>query len=679
MTLHFGVYNSITGKFGRIEGPASGKTVKVHWEDEKKTVETVSIGRNIRKVLEGSIEHKALVEPQTCAWLLREDPAEFFSILINYRVYEDVAALDEKKILGEKPPTASSKTRNKKSLGISLREGIKDAKSKELFDDYDAFEAGWLKACEIWSTQEDPPVIVPRKGQKRSGIRPNLQPNIEILSGSIATSNQITLLEVIESDLGQIRIWFNELKPESSFEKLLKSAFTGNFSTKFDKDFWLGLIREQSAINSTYSSKWLKSCLSIASSIAGEDSLSALLTFAIARGFELDQSQLANRQIITGIADQAKTLTTIENDPLADVWLATICSKLDDLGFSPAIDADSSLVFGFLASSEQKSFNRDMLLTDYANWLQTDSPWSQDSMLSNKSQLERILSSLDGEYTPARITLLQVALSQGLNIDNSKFFRPLDVQIICGNARLRRLLLDTRLAEKITKPVFVSFFESSALPELDLLFAILTSGNPLLAAIRDWGLSHEFNSKFWDVVGSSDEPVNGLLNPFKLEQELRATSDSFNLEVHRNKDLTKKILDLEVKTKVLEAEISSLTERLREAHMTNNDLLANRITSSLLTTSSAFASAARAVRLDGGVLPAAQINLTVEQRLNDAGIRPAQEIGEVLGFNPSTMKLVDGEAREGQQVEIVDPAYELTILGKKTLLTQALVRCIMET
>jgi hypothetical protein len=151
------------------------------------------------------------------------------------------------------------------------------------------------------------------------------------------------------------------------------------------------------------------------------------------------------------------------------------------------------------------------------------------------------------------------------------------------------------------------------------------------------------------------------------------------LEIHRNKDLTKKVLDLEAKTKVLEAENSSMSERLREAQMTNNDLLANRITSSLLTTSSAFASAARVVRLDGGVLPASQINLTVEQRLNDAGIRPAQEIGEVLGFNPSTMKLVDGEAREGQPVEIVDPAYELTILGKKTLLTQALVRCIMET
>jgi len=679
MTLHFGVYNSITGKFGRIEGPANGKTVKVHWVDDKKTVETVSIGRHIRKVLEGSIEYKALVEPQTCAWLLREDPAEFFSILLNYRVYEDVAPLDEKKILGEKSPAAGSKARNKKSLGISLREGIKDAKSKELFDDYDAFEAGWLKACEIWSRQEDPPVIVPRKGHKRSGIRPNLQPNIEMLSGSIAASNQITLLEVIESDLGQIRDMFNELKPESSFEKLLKSAFTENYSPKFDKDFWLELIREQSTINVTYSSEWLKSCLSMASSVAGADSLSALLTFALARAFELDQSQLSSRQIITGIADQAKILSTIENDPLADVWLATICSKLDALGFSPEVETDSSLIFGFLAVSQPKSFNRDSLLADYANWLQTDSPWSQGSMASIKSQLKRILSSLEGEYTPVRITLLQVALSQGFNIDNSKFFRPLDVQIICGNAKLRQLLLDASLAEKITKPVFVSFFESSALPELDLLSAILTAGNPLIAAIRDWGLSHEFNSKFWNVVGSSDEPVYELLNPFKLEQDLRATSDSFKLEVHRNNDLTKKVLDLEAKTKVLEAEISALSERLREAQMTNNDLLANRITSSLLTTSSAFASAARAVRLDGGVLPAAQINLTIEQRLNDAGIRPAQEKGEVLGFNPSTMKLVDGEAREGQQVEIVDPAYELAILGKNTLLTQALVRCIMET
>ena len=128
----------------------------------------------------------------------------------------------------------------------------------------------------------------------------------------------------------------------------------------------------------------------------------------------------------------------------------------------------------------------------------------------------------------------------------------------------------------------------------------------------------------------------------------------------------------------LKEKIITLAGYLREAHKENNALLESRVISATYTITKQFAEAARIVRMDGGIIPASQITASVEMKMNYAGIVPMQSIGEIVEFNSSTMRNVNINGKDGELVEIVDPAYKIVINNNDYILTSAWVKTVKE-
>jgi hypothetical protein len=679
MTLHFGVYNSITGKFGRIEGPANGKTVKVHWEDEKKTVETVSIGRNIRKVLEGSIEHKALVEPQTCMWLLREQPAEFFSILINYRVYEAGSSLDERKLLGEPELSKPDRVRNRAKQGISLREGIKDARGNALFSDFESFNRAWSLACKDWALSQNPPVIVPEKRSKSAGIKPNLDIQIEPNLGSVAAGSEITLEEALELEEKELAEWFRNTEPNTVFEKLLKHAFNPAEKFSFDKEDWRTLIHEHHELKEKFSIVGMKKTISLALQQANREVAAVLISYCLAVSFELDSRVSLDLSTVSAIKNQAGQIALLSREGLSTLWVKNICEKLvaDDITFSAK--EDHSLVPSLITIPGLSSANRDELLSDYSDWLIEPQTWANLSHEMLSGELQQILASLDGPFTIVRLNLLETALRNNVRLDTLKYFQSLELAEAIRNPRLVRILFSPELSESLTRSVFTEYINSSGPFEFRELLGFLDAGDQVLNLLEKWNMSEMFRKRIQETFAEPNSKYHSFLYPLEMQLELTEAKDSASMHASQLAALEKRAKVQADQLNLLEDELNKLNRHLQAANDSNNELLFSRVSSAIYTTAKAFAGIARLVRLEGGILPASQISATVDLKLKDVGIVPIQKPGDRVPFDSSLMQPLQGKPKPQEIVEIVDPVYELVFQGNQLLLTPALVRCIMET
>lgn len=679
MTLHFGVYNSISGKFGRIEGPANGKTLKVHWVDEKKTVETVSIGRNIRKVLEGSIEHKALVEPQTCMWLLREQPAEFFSILINYRLYEAGFSLDERKILGEPELSKPDRVRNRANQGISLREGIKDAKGNALFSDFESFKKAWSLACKDWSLHENPPVIVPEKRSKSAGIKPNLNIQIEPNLGAVAAGSQITLEEALELQEKELAEWFRNFKPTTIFERLLKHAFNPELKFSFDKEDWGALIHEHHELKEKFSLVWMKRTISLALQQANHEVSAVLIAYCLAVNCELDSSVSLDLSTVSAIKNQAGEIAQLSREGLSTLWAKNICAKLvaDYVTFSAK--EDHALVPSLITIPGLSSTIRDELLSDYSDWLNEPQTWANMSHEMLSSELQQILASLDGPFTIIRVNLLEVALRKNIRIDTPKYFQSLELAEAIRDPRLVRILFSPEISESLTRSAFSEHINSSGPLGFRELLGFLDAGDQVLNLLEKWNMSEMFRKRIQETFAEASSRYHSFLYPLEMELELTEAKDLALNYASQLTALEKRAKAQSAQLNLLEGELDKLNGHLQAANDSNNELLFSRVSSAIYTTAKAFAGIARLVRLEGGILPASQISATVDLKLRDVGIVPIQKPGDRVPFDSSLMQPLNGKPKPQEIVEIVDPVYELVFQGNQLLLTPALVRCIMET
>ncbi len=672
MKIHYGVFNLKTKKFGHIEGPANKKTLRVHWpsKDGDDQIEDVSVSGTMRKVLEGSIEYKALAEPQTCLWLFREHPDEFFSTLVNYRDKKDGLVLKESKILGKESAVTPKGKPRSSLVDDSFRDGLRDASGAQLFPDFELFKEGWKKAVAIWAKEENPLVLVQLSGKKIISIKPGLEIEID-LNGSIAEGGASSIEEIFDQDLVAVRKWFESFKPSSSLDVLLKAAFTEKSEFKVDSKFWESLANE----NVRLPQDVIKKALSLAISSARNDIAPVAKAYSLAKKFEIDPFYLEGDENLDGLAKCARVLAEVENSPLARIWLTEICSTLENFGFKFAIEKDFVLVGPRLRLMKGDS-EKNTVLRELSDWLNLRDSASVKNKTSIKASLQSLLSGLNGDFSPARISLLDYCIKNKIEIASESYFSGISLYQLLREDDLFKVVMSDKIADEVGRPVVTRELDGAI--ELEVLISMLNKGQPLLKLLEKWGLTGQFNLKFSNALGQNSL-YQELIVPNDLQVELRSSSDSL-------KAVKKELATSEKSSKLahelaerLEIELAALRVQLEAAQTSNDELVASKVVSAMYTTSKAFASAARIVRLDGGVLPASQIASSVSFRLSQVGIEPTQVTGDKVPFDPKTMESVDGQPSESEIVEIVDPAFELRFQGNTYVLTTSLVRCIMGT
>ena len=124
----------------------------------------------------------------------------------------------------------------------------------------------------------------------------------------------------------------------------------------------------------------------------------------------------------------------------------------------------------------------------------------------------------------------------------------------------------------------------------------------------------------------------------------------------------------------LKQELEKVKGFLRESRKENNALLESRVSSTVYTVAKAFAEAAKTVKQDCGIVPTWQINATMQQRLEYAGIIQMQKIGDIVEYNPEIMVRLDASQPQKEKVEIVYPSCKIVINGNDYILTSASVK-----
>ena len=672
MKLHYGVFNLKTKKFGHIEGPANKRTLRVHWPTKEgdEQIEDVSLGASLRKVLEGSIEYQALAEPQTCLWLFREHPDEFFSTLINFRDQKDGLVLKESKILGKATTvTPKGKTRSA-SVEDSFRDGVRDSSGALLFPDFELFKEGWKKAVEIWARDENPPVLIQLSGKKILSIKPGLEIEVD-LNGSIAEGSASSIDEIFDQDLASIQKWFESFTPTSSLESLLKAAFTEKLAFKNDSKFWESLVNEDVRLSQNI----LKKALSLAIGSASDYAAAAVKAYSLGKKFEIDSYYLDGDKNLEELAKCARVMAQVQNSPLAKVWLTEICRTLENSGYTFVLDHDFFLVEPRLKTKKSDSEKLE-ILADLAGWLNLQSSESIKKNSMMPVTIQNVLAGLNGEFSAERISILNYCVTNKIDIGKEIHFIGLSINQLLADDNLFKVVMSDSIAKSVGMPFVARELDGDI--ALEVLISMLNKGQPLLKKLKEWGLSGQFNSKLANAVS-----LNPLFQEFIVPKELQAQLKNLNdSEATAKKEAAKlqKSRDsaLELVGR-LETELDTLRAQLKASQTENDDLVASKVVSAMYTTSKAFATAARTVRLDGGVLPANQISSNVGFRLSQVGIEPKQVVGDRVPFDPKTMESVDGQPSELEIVEIVDPAYELKFQGNTYILTTSLVRCIMGT
>lgn len=672
MKIHYGVFNLKTKKFGHIEGPANKKTLRVHWpsKDGDDQIEDVSVSGTMRKVLEGSIEYQALAEPQTCLWLFREHPDEFFSTLVNYRDQKDGLVLRESKILG-KESTVTPKGKPRSSLvDDSFRDGLRDASGVLLFPDFELFKEGWKKAVAIWAQEENPPVLVQLSGKKIISIKPGLEIEID-LNGSIAEGGASSIEEIFDQDLVSVRKWFESFKPSSSLEVLLKAAFAETSEFKNDSKFWESLAKEELRLPQDV----IKKALSLAISSARNDIAPVAKAYSVAKKFEIDSFYLEGDENLDGLAKCARVLAEVENSPLAKIWLTEICSTLENFGFKFAIEKDFVLVEPRLKLMKGNS-EKNTVLTELSEWLNLQYSTSVKNKTLIKAILQSLLSGLNGDFSPARISLLDYCIKNKIDIASESYFSGISLYQLLREDNLYRVVMSDQIADEVGRPVVTRELDEAI--ELEVLISVLNKGQPLLKLLKKWGLTEQFNLKFSNAL-SQNSLYQELIVPNDLQVELKSSSDSLKASKKELASLEKSSKSAHELVERLEAQVSTLKTQLKAAQTANDELLASRVISAMYTTSKAFATSARILRLDGALIPLHQINAVISEKLEAAGITPRLKIGDEVSYDPQQMSSLVGEIEVGTRVEVVDPIYELNFQGQTFTLTQALVRSIMGT
>jgi len=672
LKIHYGVFNLKTKNFGQIEGSADKRTLRVHWRTKSGDVliENVSISGTIRKVLEESIEYKALVEPQTCLWLFREHPDQFFATLVNYRDQGPGSALKESKILGKKTATSPRGKSRSSSVEDSFRDGLRDASGALLFPDFELFEQGWKKAIEIWAKEENPPVLVQSSGTKVISIKPCLGIEIEP-DGSIPEGSAIAIEELFDQDLASVRKWFESFKPSSSLDSLLKAAFAEKSGFKNDSKFWDSLSKEEVRLPQDV----IKKALSLAIRSAKKDITPVVTAYLLAKKFEVDPSYLEGDENLEGLATCARFLAEVEDSPLAKIWLTEICQALENFGFKFVLDRDIVLVESRLKLQKSDSQINEILL-DLADWLTNRDSQSEKKNKIVAASIQRLLSGLTGDFSAARVSILEYCIKNQIDISSGIHFNGISISELLSNDDLFRVVMSETIADKVGLPLVTRELDGDI--ELAVLISMLNIGQPLLKMLKKWELTEKFNSRLSTAL-SRDPLLEEFIVPKTLQTQLRASNESL-------KDTTKELAILQESAKStlelvarLEIEIATLKTQLTASQTANDELVASKVLSAIYTTSKALASVLRTINRDVEVLPKGQIVSSVESRLLECGIKPKFSPGEVLAFEPGAMSAIDKDIQPGTLVEVIESAQELSFQDRILVLTPALVRSIMRT
>ena len=672
MKIHYGVFNLKTKKFGHIEGPANKKTLRVHWptKDGDEQIEDVSISASTRKVLEGSIEYKALTEPQTCLWLFREHPDEFFSTLINYRDQKIGLVLKESKILGKATTVTPKGKARSASVEDSFRDGVRDASGALLFPDFELFKEGWKKAVEIWAKDENPPVLIQLSGKKILSIKPGLEIEVE-LNGSIAEGSASSIEEIFDQDLASIQKWFESFTPTSSLEFLLKAAFTETPEFKNDSKFWESLVNEDVRLSQNI----LKKALGLAIGTASVDVAAAVKAFSLGKKFEIDSYYLDGDKNLEELAKCARVIAQVQNSPLAKIWLIEICRTLENSGYPFVLDHDFVLVEPRLQLKKSASEKLE-ILSDLAGWLNLQKSESMKNNSLIAVTLQSLLSGLTGEFSAARISIINYCITNKIDVAKEIFFIGLSINQLLNLDDLFRVVMSDPIADAVGKPVVTRELDGKI--ALEVLISVLNKGQPLLKKLREWGLVGQFNTKLADAVSVS--PLfQEFIVPVDLQTQLKNSEDSLKVVKKELTNLQKSSASALELVGRLNRELDTLKAQLKASQTANDDLLASKVVSAMYTTSRAFASVLRTINRDVGLLPKGQIVSSIETRLLECGIKPRYSPGDVLAFGSGTMTSIDKDLDPGAQVEVLESAQELHFQDQILILTPALVRPIMGT
>jgi len=666
------VFNLKTKKFGHIEGPANKKTLRVHWpeKDGDEQIEDVSVSASVRKVLEGSIEYQALAEPQTCLWLFREHPDEFFSTLINYRDQKDGLVIKESKILGKATTvTPKGKTRSA-SVEDSFRDGVRDASGALLFPDFELFKEGWKKAVEIWARVDNPPVLIQLSGKKILSIKPGLEIEVD-LNGSIAEGSASSIDEIFDQDLASIQKWFESFTPTSRLESLLKAAFTEKPEFKNDSKFWESLVNEDVRLSQNI----LKKALSLAIGTASVDVAAAVKAFSLGKKFEIDSYYLDSDKNLEELAKCARVIAQVQNSPLAKIWLIEISRTLENSGYTFVLDHDFVLVEPRLQTKKSDSEKLE-ILTDLAGWLNLPNSESIKKNSVMAATLQSLLAGLNGEFSAERISILNYCVTNKIDIGKEIYFIGLSINQLLTDDNLFKVVMSESIAKSVGMPVVARELDGEI--ALEVIISMLNKGQPLLSKLQEWGLAGQFNSKLANALS-----LNPLFQEFIVPQELQAQlKDSKDSLATAKKELANLQKSFDASLELvgrLERELDTLRAQLNAAQTANDDLLSSKVVSAVYTTSKAFASTLRTINRDVGLLPKGQIVSTIETRLLECGIKPRHSLGDVLAFDSGTMASIDKDLDPGTPVEVLESGQELHFQDRILILTPALVRSIMGT
>ena len=669
LKLYYGVYDLKTGLYGKIEGPAAQKTLKVQWQDGKQA--SVQVGGSIRKVIEGSIEYMALAEPQTCLWLFRENPQEFFTILIGYREKTKGGPVSEEKILGKR---VSSKGAAKKAVDqASYREMIIDKNGKQLFPDRAAFAEGWDRAVSEWASMEEPPIVVTKVSTSKLQIIDTVDVEIQSVGGA-APIDTISFDAIYAQDLEDMQTWMNEFVPSTVFENLVKNTVIPKKNFALITEDWSTLIEELSLI----SPNELQSLISKISESSSGRLQSIWATIAIAKGLQINKSFFDEDSCLQEFLINCRSIATIPDSTRADVWVSELCKKLHERKYAIQIDKDYALVSAFLALPSYSAKSQESLLGQLCDWLESVIAGKFKDEAALRLSLSRTLMHLTGGFTSSRVRLLKLCDSFEMDLRIFEYFKGIDVEIILANQSLADLVSSNNLIDVIVKPILTSYLNA---PEIRLeALVVILSREELAERLSKWGLSEAFNSKFWAAWGSDNTSyLKDLIEPKEtnarvemLESALAECRIDLEESAVRNKSLRNE-------SDELSREFASTRSQLEAAQKSSQALLESLVLQEVFSTARHFAKAARLIRLSLEALPASQIKASIDAMLTEVSITATFQVGQHLPFDSSKMDSVTTELEAGTMVEVIDPLFELILAQGSYILTPALVRPIMGT
>ena len=663
MIIHYVVFDCEKRQVGTCIGPTDKATIEVRFGKSKPVI--LKLNSNHRKVLNGSIELLALTDSEACLKLFEEKPDEFFSKLINFHDYGNQA---EKALSKDQIVRDSKKT-------VSIRSQLKSSKGNLLFEDWDKFSKGLARAEKIWAKSSSPEVEVISSGKSKKYFHPKL--DIEISkTGSESAKLAVPLFEQILEieDKGELQSALQNFKPSNKLEGLLKRAHQNPDKKAIEPTEMLAIIRDCRKLVSDGSRRLVeKSLVSIINSESSSDIKKIGFTAAVAISMALSKETLENQAIRDAIMESAREIVKLATNDSDEIWIRNLIRASLGAGYEFSLEKDFDLVPLILNLDDLSQGKKDQILGSLVPWFENHQPTSEAKLLG----IEKVLESLGGDFTSSRIALLKLARQRKVKLADWKFFKGLTFDVMLSEPELSFVLDQADISNVIAKDLFKSQISKGiSYRELGL---VLARAPESLTKLVKWDLFSGFQKQIGELYKRDKSEAYKLIYPLGLEKDLKETSKKY-LQLEKQIDQQEKEMsDLRAEIGVKTAEITRLASLLQETMNQNDEVLDLKVEAQVYKKAREFAEFAQEIQMNPRLSLEQHLISDMKLHLKQASIFPKFELGEVLDFDPITMKSLDREHSTGEKVSIKATAFVLVIGQKELLLKGALVQSYMRT